>query len=125
MRKAMGRPITALALSVVFTLTVLWGLNEGRTPSGSLAQAGTGVIRLATTGTDDPGCGGVASPCRTPQYAAIRADPGDEVRVATGVYAGVQILPRPSSFPSSQRPWPSAAMTRRSSTPSPRPSRPS
>jgi hypothetical protein len=104
MTTAMRRLVTPLALSVVLTLTVLWALDEVRTPRRSLAQAGTGIIRVATTGTDEPGCGSVASPCRTPQYPVALADEGDEVRVATGVYTGVQILPRPSNFPSSQRP---------------------
>jgi hypothetical protein len=53
------------------------------------AQSGSGVIRVATTGSDGPACGGEGNPCRTVQYAVDQAVPGEEIRVATGVYSGV------------------------------------
>jgi hypothetical protein len=56
-----------------------------------MTQSGTGIIRVATTGSDAPGCGAGGSPCRTVQYAVDEALPGEEIRVATGVYTGVQV----------------------------------
>jgi hypothetical protein len=55
----------------------------------ALAQAGTGAIRVATTGSDAPGCGGEANPCQTVQYAVGQALPGEEIHVAGGTYSGV------------------------------------
>jgi hypothetical protein len=68
------------------TALVLAGSNDQVT----YAQSGTGVIRVATTGMDGPGCGSAASPCGTVQYAVDLAQQGDEIRVATGVYTRVQ-----------------------------------
>ena len=83
------RLIITLALGLGCAVALLWMLEAGTSPT--LAQSGTGIIRVATTGTDVPGCGSVASPCRTPQYAVILAHQGDEVHVASGVYTGVQV----------------------------------
>jgi hypothetical protein len=61
----------ALALAGVVALLWLPALSKVEGLGGSqvvLAQAGTGVIRVATTGSDTPGCGG-ATPCQTVQYA--------------------------------------------------------
>jgi hypothetical protein len=46
------------------------------------------VIRVATTGENTPACGTEEEPCRTVQYAADKALPGDEIRVAAGTYTG-------------------------------------
>jgi hypothetical protein len=51
-----------------------------------LAQGGTGLIHVATTGTDFSGCGSAGSPCRTIQFAVGQASPGDEIRVSAGTY---------------------------------------
>ncbi len=64
----------------------------------ALAQSGTGVIRVATTGSDTPGCGSQATPCQTVQYAVDQAQAGEEVRVASGLYTGVQGRPAPSEY---------------------------
>jgi hypothetical protein len=80
----------ALGLGVVLALLLLSTLGAQR---AALAQAGTGVIRVATTGSDAAGCGGAGNPCRTVQYAVDAAQPGDEIRVATGVYTGVHNIP--------------------------------
>ena len=85
------KKVAILSLTVALALTgvmvLLWLSGEA---SVTLAQAGTGVICVATTGSDAPGCGSQASPCRTVQYAVNQAGAGDEVRVAAGTYTGVQ-----------------------------------
>ncbi len=43
---------------------------------------------VAITGADAPGCGTIASPCRTIQYAANLVTAGDTVLIAPGTYAG-------------------------------------
>ena len=93
-----------LRLSFAFTLGMLTLVGMlallGMWSSGpALAQAGTGIIRVATTGSDIPGCGGTGNPCRTVQYAVDQAQPGDEIRVATGIYTGVQARPVPPGYP--------------------------
>ncbi len=81
----------ALALGLGLTFALLWLM--GASPGSGLpiahAQSGTGVIRVATVVADTPGCGSVASPCRTVQYAVDRADVGDEVHVAAGLYTDI------------------------------------
>jgi len=54
----------------------------------ALAQAGSGVIRVAPTGSDVSGCGSAASPCRTIQYAVTIASSGDTIKLAQGTYTG-------------------------------------
>ena len=90
----------ALALAGVVALLWLPALSKVEGLGGSrvvLAQAGTGIIRVATTGSDTPGCGG-ATPCQTVQYAVDQAQAGEEVRVASGLYTGVQGRPAPSEY---------------------------
>ena len=78
-------------LAVVGTLTLLGALGGGSLMAQ--AQPGTGVIRVATTGSDAPDCGEETNPCRTVQYAVDQALPGEEIRVAAGTYTGVQNVP--------------------------------
>jgi len=99
-----------VALALAGVVALLW-LPALPVPSGvegskveglggsrvALAQAGTGIIRVATTGSDTPGCGGV-TPCQTVQYAVDQAQAGEEVRVASGLYTGVQGRPAPSEY---------------------------
>ena len=51
-------------------------------------EIGEGVICVAMSGEDTPGCGAEENPCRTVQHAADEALPGDEIRVAAGTYTG-------------------------------------
>jgi hypothetical protein len=61
------------------------------TPSGPAAA--DGVVRyVALTGTDAGSCNASAAPCRTIQYAVAQSQPGDEIRVAGGVYGGAQTV---------------------------------
>jgi hypothetical protein len=47
-------------------------------------------IRYITkSGVDQGGCGDPLTPCRTIQYAVDQAEAGDELRIAGGVYTGV------------------------------------
>jgi len=54
-------------------------------------QVGTGVLRVAPTGTDTAGCGSAIAPCQTVQFAVDEAKPGDEILIAGGLYAGVHV----------------------------------
>ncbi|RLC60628.1 MAG: hypothetical protein DRI80_10605, partial [Chloroflexota bacterium] len=92
------RLLISLTLGLGLALASMWLLGGPHHPAQ--AQAGTGVIRVdGATGTDAPGCGSAASPCRTVQYAVDQAQPGEEIRVATGVYTGVQARPVISGYP--------------------------
>jgi uncharacterized repeat protein (TIGR01451 family) len=84
----------AVALAVLLLLTL--AVTSG-TPTVH-AQAGTGIIRVATTGNDAPGCGSQANPCRTVQYAVDQALSGEEIRVAEGTYSGVSTRPAPAGY---------------------------
>jgi uncharacterized repeat protein (TIGR01451 family) len=54
------------------------------------AAAASGLIRhVATTGDDVGDCQGTALPCRTVQYAVDVASHDDVIKVAAGVYTGV------------------------------------
>ena len=50
------------------------------------AQPGTGVFRVAPSGSNAGGCGAAATPCAHPQRAVNLAASGDEIRVAAGTY---------------------------------------
>lgn len=52
----------------------------------ALAQPGTGVLRVAPTGSNAGSCGSIAAPCAHPQRAVNLAVSGDEIRVAAGTY---------------------------------------
>ena len=80
--------LVASALGIGLCL-ILVQLAGGRDLPVALAQPGTGVVRVATSGNDAPGCGGEANPCRTAQYAVDKAFPGEEIRVASGIYTDV------------------------------------
>lgn len=92
-RKALqiGRTLFLVGAMLFLALAVLWLLGGPLVsrPPIALAQAGTGVIRVATIGVDTPGCGGQGNPCRTVQHAVDQALPGEEIRIAAGLYTGV------------------------------------
>ena len=78
-------PVLVLLVGALF-LTLLLATGS-RT---ALAQGGTGIVRVATTGTDGTDCGSSATPCRTIQFAVHDAQEGGEIRVAAGTYTGSQ-----------------------------------
>jgi parallel beta-helix repeat protein len=84
-----------LALALAGVMALLWLLDGIQV---ALAQSGTGVIRVATTGSDTPGCGSQTTPCQTVQYAVDQAQVDEEVRVASGLYTGVQGRPAPAGY---------------------------
>jgi nitrous oxidase accessory protein NosD len=85
-----------LAVGLGLSLAILWFALIGLPPA-ALAEGGSEILRVATTGSDGPGCGGAANPCRSLQYAVGLAQPGAEILVAAGVYTGVQNIPSLSS----------------------------
>ncbi len=84
-----------LAMSAVFVAVVEGMLLALSLHEPSLVEAApAAVVRyVATTGSDSSNdCTSSIAPCHTVQYAVDQSDPslGNEVRVATGVYTGVQ-----------------------------------
>ena len=80
----------SLAFGLALMLGLLLALDPVRLPSIAQAQ-GLDVRYVASTGGDDTGndCRDSIMPCATLQHAADVAAPGDEIRVASGVYTGV------------------------------------
>lgn len=78
MQRLLARFLAALTLLFVLPCAV---------PTPPVAAQGT-TYYVATTGTDKPGCGTIASPCRTIQYAADLVGPGDTVLINPGTYSG-------------------------------------
>lgn len=81
------RVVKALALGVGLTLGLLAGLQLAH------ARPAAMVRYVATNGNDGGGtssCTSTSFPCRTLQQAVNVAASGDEIRVAAGVYTGVQ-----------------------------------
>ncbi len=96
-RVAMLSLAVALALAGVATLLGLMG---------TLAEAYAAPYTLryvsATTGDDGPPvnyCTQRTNPCRTIQYAIYRANPGDVILVATGIYSDMVGFPAPAGYP--------------------------
>src|SRR4030042_4508849 len=91
-------------LSIGFTLGLGWlltlaGLLFVGGSHVALSQSGSGIIRVATSGSDTPDCGSQATPCQTIQYAVDLAQDGDEIQIATGSYTGVQRRAVPEGYP--------------------------
>ena len=72
--------LTLGLLTVAVALVLLGAWSSG--PPVAWAQSGTGVIRVAPSGTDTSGCGGKDDPCETIQYAVGQAGDGDEIWIA-------------------------------------------
>ncbi len=80
------RRIVSLAICIVlglFASATLYVL------AGSAAAASGLSRHVATTGSDEGDCTGTAPPCRTVQYAVGVAGDDDIIKVAAGVYTGV------------------------------------
>ena len=90
-----NRPTLRLGLALACGLALLTGLllaiGVARTPEVARAQGPTiRYVDCATGDNSDNDCITSAVPCATVQHAVDAAAPGDEIRVATGVYTGVQ-----------------------------------
>jgi uncharacterized repeat protein (TIGR01451 family) len=90
-----SRRTLRLGLSIVFGLVLLLGLllvmGAARTPDMARAKGSTIRYVDGVTGDNsDNDCITSVAPCATVQHAVDEATPGDEIRVATGVYTGVQ-----------------------------------
>jgi hypothetical protein len=72
-----------------FALTILSGLIAlSSSPAEVLAQATTGVVRVAKTGSDSANCGSLASPCASLQFAVdeFASEMDGRILVAVGTY---------------------------------------
>jgi hypothetical protein len=90
------RRICSLAVCVALCLVAAAALLL---EVGGPARALGATRYVATTGTDDSNCADVDFPCRTVQYAVDQAASDDVIKVATGVYTGVQGRPVPPGYP--------------------------
>jgi len=93
-----------LGLALTFSLALLIGLllamGAVHKPEVALAQGTTRYVAPAPTGNDSGNdCTSSSPPCATVQHAVDMADPGDEIRVTTGTYSGVQGRPVPAGYP--------------------------
>jgi parallel beta-helix repeat protein len=108
----------SLVLGLGLALALLWLLGGGgaavsvnaahplavqagpQTGFQSSLSNGTTITRyVAITGTDTATCAAPISACRTIQYAVDVASAGDVIKVATGVYTGVQSRAAPAGYP--------------------------
>ena len=87
MNKKHSLPL-ALTLGLLALVGILLSL-EMRRGGTSVAHAQGTIRYVAPTGTDTGICTDPITPCKTIQYAVDQALPGEEVRVATGVYTDV------------------------------------
>ena len=86
MRSAKERvAILVAGVSLILLLASLLWLSGQASPV--LAEAGT--RHVAISGEDKPDCSDPADPCRTVQYAVDAASPQGLIKVAAGVYTGV------------------------------------
>jgi hypothetical protein len=103
-----GRLLPAVYLGLALILGLLWPLSHWGVSVAQAhpepldtaaiaasaippAQAGTGIVRVALAGADVAGCGGIAAPCATIQFAVDEALAGEEIRIAGGTYSGVTL----------------------------------
>jgi hypothetical protein len=88
---SLRRPILtvfSLLAAGAFLFGLQWALGGGAAPS----YAQTTTRYVAPSGSDASNiCTASITPCQTIQHAVDVAHSGDEIRVATGVYTGVQV----------------------------------
>lgn len=80
------RLVAALLAGALMVLFALMGLASHHSDS---ARAAPAIRYVSPAGTDTGDCSSAASPCRTLQYAVDQSNPGDEIRVATGIYTDI------------------------------------
>lgn len=87
------------AICGLLAAVMLLGLSFSR--AGAASGAGTSAVaRYVSPAGHDAGndCASAAMPCRTLQHAVEAAQPGDEVRVAAGMYTGTMAAPASTGF---------------------------
>jgi hypothetical protein len=81
---------SSLLAAIVLLLTLQCILGIVMTTTAQ-AQPDATTRYVASTGNDSSNtCTNSSMPCKTVQHAVDQAQPGDDIRVATGVYTGVQ-----------------------------------
>lgn len=81
----------ALAFGLALFIGLLLVMGAVHTPDVALAQGPNTRYVDSATGNDSGNyCTNSGAPCATIQHAVDVADPGDEIRVATGIYTDVQ-----------------------------------
>jgi parallel beta-helix repeat protein len=86
-------------LSLILSLSLcLLALVIMLSQVGNPARALSSTRYVATTGTDFGNCTDPGNPCRTVQYAVDVAGHQDFIKVATGIYSGVQGRPAPPGY---------------------------
>jgi predicted outer membrane repeat protein len=89
----MTRLCMSITLGVLLSLAAWWMLAASLSPAHAapMQQGGSGFVRVALTGTNSAGCGSVATPCATVQFAVDQAQTNDQILVASGTYTGVSV----------------------------------
>ena len=82
-----NRRVWYLGVSLILCFAALLGLMIS---VGAPAHARADSRYVASGGTDGGDCTDSGNPCQTVQYAVDVAAPGDTIKVAAGVYSGVQ-----------------------------------
>ena len=91
----------ALAFGLALFIGLLLAMGAVHPADAALAQGPNTCYVDGATGSDSGNyCTNSGAPCATIQHAVDVAEPGDEIRVATGIYTGVQGRPVPAGYPS-------------------------
>lgn len=88
MHRWLGRIPLELRLAIALTGVLVGVLFLWKSVAPAHAA---GPRYVAPNGTDSGDCTNSGTPCATPQHAVDVAIPGDEIRLATGTYTGVQM----------------------------------
>jgi uncharacterized repeat protein (TIGR01451 family) len=91
----MKTKVIFILLAVGLGLGLVWVLGSGFPVAHAQGPDGTSTYYVA------PSCAGTLAPCYTTVQDAVDAadDPGDVIKVATGVYTGVSARPAPAGYP--------------------------
>ncbi len=84
MRHSTGRLLVTVAVAAGLLLVLGWLADHAEA-----VCAEQGILYVALDGDDSAGCDSIVNRCRTIQRAVDVAQPGDEIRVAGGLYTGV------------------------------------
>lgn len=98
-RKGTLLSLISVFLGVGLTLGFLLFANHGGSTIGMAASSITRVRYVAQGGSDTANdCRDSSNPCASLQHAVDQANPGDEVRVADGDYAGTQVITHTNGY---------------------------